>query len=299
MTGSRLRHLEVPVAGGSLHVGIWEPEAEARATIVAIHGVTSSHLAWAWLADAMPDVRIVAPDLRGRGRSAAFARVGGMAAHADDVAAVIDRLGFGPATLVGHSMGGFVAVVAAHRHPDAVGRLLLLDGGVPFAMPAGLHPEEAVQAVLGPTADRLRMRFESEAEYLDFWRAHPAFASTWDATLERYFAYDLVAREDGLAPATSYATTVADTVDLMTGQDVPTALRELPVPATLVTVPLGLTAAPPGLYPPERLTSLETEAPMLNHRRIAGLNHYTLVMSTAGAATVAGLVDEALATTRA
>ncbi|WP_084074746.1 alpha/beta hydrolase [Demequina sp. NBRC 110052] len=299
MTDPRLRHLQVPVVGGSLHVGVWEPEGEASATILAIHGVTSSHLAWAWLAEAMPGVRIVAPDLRGRGRSQGLAGGGGMATHADDVAAVIDALALGPATIVGHSMGGFVAVVTASMHPEVVAGLLLLDGGVPFGVPQGLSPEEAVQAVLGPTADRLRMRFGDEAAYLDFWRAHPAFADTWDARLEEYLRYDLVRCEGDLAPATSYATTVADTVDLMTGSDVPDALRSLAVPATFITVPLGLTAAPPGLYSPERLASLPVEAPTLVHRRLADFNHYTLVMSTAGASAVAGLVEEALAASRA
>ena len=51
---------------GLLHAGIWEPSGTPAGTLVAIHGVTSSHLAFAAVARALPEYRIVAPDLRGR-----------------------------------------------------------------------------------------------------------------------------------------------------------------------------------------------------------------------------------------
>ena len=72
--------------------------------------------------------------------------------------------------------------------------------------------DQLVEAILGPTAARLNLRFSSVAEYLDFWRSHPAFARDWTPELERYLAYDLVsAGEEGLRPATAYATTPVTT----------------------------------------------------------------------------------------
>ena len=41
----------------------------AGAPVLALHGITANHLAWQLVAEALPDLRIVAPDLRGRGRS--------------------------------------------------------------------------------------------------------------------------------------------------------------------------------------------------------------------------------------
>ena len=65
------------------------------------------------LADQLGDaVTLLAPDLRGRGRSSAGGPYG-MAAHADDLMAVLDHAGAADALVVGHSMGGFAAVVAA------------------------------------------------------------------------------------------------------------------------------------------------------------------------------------------
>lgn len=87
MTARTARAVEVPVAGGVLRVGVWDAAPDAP-TILAVHGVTSSHLAWQLLAEELPGVRIVAPDLRGRGQSNALAGPAGMAAHADDLAEI-------------------------------------------------------------------------------------------------------------------------------------------------------------------------------------------------------------------
>jgi pimeloyl-ACP methyl ester carboxylesterase len=55
-----------------------------------------------------------------------------LAAHGEDLVAVLDHAGVERATVVGHSMGGFVAAVAAHRHPERVERLVLVDGSLPL-----------------------------------------------------------------------------------------------------------------------------------------------------------------------
>ena len=45
---------------------------------------------------------------------------------------MLDHLQVDQAVVVGHSMGGFVAVVLAHHHPERVRRLVLIDGGLPL-----------------------------------------------------------------------------------------------------------------------------------------------------------------------
>lgn len=285
--GQTYRTVGVPVAGGDLTVGVWEPADADAPTVVLVHGVTSSHLAWQWLAAALPGVRLIAPDLRGRGRSNELEGAAGMAAHADDLAAVFRALGLAPATIVGHSMGGFVSVVFAHRHPSLVRRLLLIDGGLPLATPDGLSPDELVAAILGPTAERLNRRFADEDDYLEFWRRHPAFSRTGSPELDRYFAYDLVPDGDELRPATRYATTVADTVDLHTGAALGDALKNLAHPVEFVTAPRGLQDEEPGLYPDAQLAAVLAQYPAVRHQRWDGVNHYTVVMSAQGAARVA------------
>jgi 3-oxoadipate enol-lactonase len=50
----------------------------------------------------------------------------------DDVEAAIDKLGLTEVTLVGHSMGGAVALLVAMGRPDLVGRLIVEDVSPPY-----------------------------------------------------------------------------------------------------------------------------------------------------------------------
>jgi len=290
----RYRTVDVPVRGGELRVGVWDvPDADAP-TVVLVHGITSSHLAWQFVVDALPGVRVIAPDLRGRGGSNGLAGPAGMRSHADDLEAVFASLDIAPTLVVGHSMGAFVSVAFAHLYPARVTRLLLIDGGLPLAAPEGLTTDELVAAILGPTAARLSLRFADAGAYLDFWRAHPAFASDWSPELERYLAYDLVRDGDAYRPATSYETTADDTVDLNTGTLMPEALAALRHPAALVTVPRGLQNEEPGLYPVDHLAALLAAYPAVGHSRWEGYNHYTVIMSASGGAAVADLIRREL-----
>lgn len=289
----RYRTLDVPVAGGSLRVAVWDAPRPDAPTVLLVHGVTASHLAWQLVADRLPEVRVVAPDLRGRGRSHPEDASGsepGMAGHAADLVAVLDHLGVDRTLVVGHSMGAFVGLVLADRHPGRVDRLVLVDGGLPLAVPEGLSADEVVQLVLGPTAERLTMRFASVEEYFDFWRRHPAFAGDWSASLERYLAYDLVGEAPDLRPATSYAAMAADTVDLNTGTALVDALARMRHPALLLTAPRGLLDENPGLYEAGRLADMVAELPLLTAREVEDVNHYTITMGDKGAAVVADAV---------
>ncbi|WP_345802943.1 alpha/beta hydrolase [Microbacterium sp. AZCO] len=290
MTGHTYRTLDVPVSGGSLRVGVWDPEGDASADVLVVHGVTASHLAWPFVVERLPGVRVIAPDLRGRGRSNGLAGPAGMAAHAADLAAVLDALDIPRLVVVGHSMGAFVAVVFAHLHPERVARLVLVDGGLPLDVPAGLAPEELVSRILGPTAARLSMRFADAGEYRAFWREHPAFRADWTPELERYLEYDLVPDSDAFRPATSYAVVVDDNTDMNTTTTVPDALAALRHPTVLLTAPRGLMDETPGLYAPEHLARLLAAHHEMRHERVDDRNHYTIVMSEQGADAVAAVV---------
>jgi lipase len=287
------RSRDVAVDAGMLRVGVWGPDSAAR-TVLAVHGVTASHRAWSWLAQAMPDTRLIAADLRGRGRSASLPGPVGMAAHARDLVAVLNDFELDRADVVGHSMGAFVALVLGDRHPERLSRLVLVDGGLPLDLPAGMAPRDAVRHVLGPTAERLTRTFDSVAAYLDFWRAHPAFALDWSPALEEYFAYDLVGQPPTLRPATRIETVEEDSLDQNAGAAVREALEHARVPAALLAAERGLLDELPPLYAPERLTRIAQQHPRLHIEAITGVNHYTIAMSDRGAAAIARVLGGAL-----
>jgi pimeloyl-ACP methyl ester carboxylesterase len=268
----------VPVRGGDLTVGAWGPEGGA--CLIAIHGITASHLTWQLVADALPGVRIVAPDLRGRGRSHALPPPYGMQQHADDVEAVVAALGIERAVVVGHSMGAFVAAVFAAQHPHRVAGLVLVDGGVPFALAPGADRAATIASTLGPSLARLSRTFSSLDEYRAFWRAHPAFAHAWSPSVERYIEYDLV----GDRAATPLAAVAQDSAELFGSPTVDAALAHLPAGTTLLVAPRGLLDQVPGLYAP---TALDAWRGRLRVVTVPGVNHYTIVLAEPGARAVA------------
>jgi lipase len=291
----RYRSVDVAVEGGRMRVGVWDAPADAAPAVLLIHGVTASHLSWPFVAERLPDARVIAPDLRGRGRSNGLEGRAGLHAHARDLVAVLDALGVDRAVVVGHSMGAFVALVLGDLFPERVSRVVLVDGGLPLDLPEGMTADEVIQHVLGPTADRLAMRFATTEAYLDFWRAHPAFRRDWTPELEAYLAYDLVGEEPELRPATSYATLEEDSIDQNSGTAIADALTALRHPTLLLTAERGLLDQVPALYSPDRLPGLLASYPGLRHEAVDDVNHYTIVLSERGADAVAGAVRAELA----
>lgn len=288
------RTADVAVPGGDLRVGVWEPREPIAAgeapAVLLVHGVTASHLSWQLVADRLPDLRLIAPDLRGRGRSNDLGGPAGLAAHARDLVTVLDAQGIDRAIVVGHSMGAFVAMVLGDQFADRVEKIVLVDGGLPLDVPADMPAPEVIRLVLGPTADRLAMRFASVQAYLDFWRVHPAFARDWSPALEAYFAYDLVGAEPALRPATGYATLEEDSIDQNTGSAIGAALTAQRHPTLWLTAERGLLDQLPALYAAERLPDLLRTHPGLGHVAVDDVNHYTIVLSDRGADAVAAAI---------
>ena len=95
--------------------------------VVILHGLLGSARNWATISKHLAGAyRVLAVDLRNHGRSP-WADEMGYEAMAEDVAALIARLELAPAAIVGHSMGGKVAMELALSHGDAVARLVVVD----------------------------------------------------------------------------------------------------------------------------------------------------------------------------
>jgi len=193
---------QLSTVGGEISYTTFGP-ADSENVIFAPHGITANMMTWVGLAESLPDARIVAPDLRGRGRSNSLEGPFGLEQHALDAIELLDSLDIESYHIIGHSMGGFVSVRLAALDPSRVRSVLLVDGGLPLPRPNAVSDQDLVRATLGPAAERLEMVFGSESEYLDFWRAHPAFAETWSELLEQYLRHDLADVAGALKPSAS------------------------------------------------------------------------------------------------
>ncbi|MGF0310288.1 alpha/beta fold hydrolase [Rhodococcus sp. IEGM1428] len=278
----------VPVAGGDLTVGRW---GTGPRTILALHGVTANHACFHALADELgDDFTLLAPDLRGRGGSRDVEGPYGMTSHADDVATVIDMHAQGPVTVVGHSMGGFVAAVLSARYPELVAEVVLVDGGLPLDLGplAALPIEDLISAVIGPAMDRLSTTYLSRDDYIDFWRAHPAMADDWSPYFERYFDTDLIADVGGFRSSCKIDAVVADTESDMRGETVPGALRTITQPVLFLRAPRGL-QNDQSLYAEDVLDTHRDLIPHMQFADIDDVNHYSIVLGK-GAGSVASAV---------
>lgn len=133
--------LRVPAHGMTLNALDWNPAGETP--ILCLHGWMDHARGFDWMIQALPRTRrAVALDFRGHGESDHLAPGAHyqMPSYAVDVECTLDALGWAKAHLVGHSMGGAVALIFAAARPERVLSLTLIENlGTP-----GL-PEEAVR----------------------------------------------------------------------------------------------------------------------------------------------------------
>lgn len=95
--------------------------------VLLIHGYPLSHAMWQPQRAALSaGYRVIAPDLRGHGLSDAPTGPITVDVFADDLAALLDALGIGQATVMGLSMGGYVTMALLRRHPQRIRAVALL-----------------------------------------------------------------------------------------------------------------------------------------------------------------------------
>lgn len=281
----------MPVAGGALHAGRW---GTSGPTVLAVHGITATHLAWAEAARLLPDLTVLAPDLRGRGGSAALPGPYGMAAHVADLVALLDAVDAQRVAVAGHSMGGFIAVALAAAFPDRVAALVLVDGGLPTGRPADPLPPGGIDALLGPAAARLKMTFASREDYRAFWRAHPAVGPIWGPSVQAYVDYDLRGEPPLLHSSCVAEAVRVDGAQIADHAATTAALGRVGVPVTFLRAERGLLDEPAPLYPEALVEPWRTGRMHIQAQTVADTNHYSILMGTPGAAAVAAAVTQAV-----
>jgi len=111
-----------PIVLGAQQTGAGRP-------LVLVHGFPFDAEQWSEQLTTLAERRrVIAVDLRGRGRSTHAPNDDWtLDTHADDVARTLDDLGLARADVVGLSMGGYVAFALLRRHPGKVASLTLID----------------------------------------------------------------------------------------------------------------------------------------------------------------------------
>jgi pimeloyl-ACP methyl ester carboxylesterase len=99
-----------------------------KPALVLLHGLTANGACWRGVANILEkEYDIIMPDARGHGKSTVPGHGYRYEDHANDVTGLINSLRLPPPVLLGHSMGGMTAAVAASRSPELLRGLILAD----------------------------------------------------------------------------------------------------------------------------------------------------------------------------
>ena len=127
------------VAGETVYYVHRRSRRAIRSPLVFIHGAGGSHQLWLYQVRGLPQTTSYALNLPGHGNSTGQGR-DSVAAYAEWLVAFLDAVELEQATLVGHSMGGAIAIDAALHHPERVAGLCLVATGARLRVaPTVLH----------------------------------------------------------------------------------------------------------------------------------------------------------------
>ena len=257
--GIRLRYLDWP--GGA-------------PPMVLLHGLSANANSFAGVAAAglSPRFRVVAPDLRGRGRSDAPPQGYRMADHAADVLGLLDALGLEQVVLGGHSFGAYLAIYIAATAPARVDRLVLLD--------AAMRMNPQVRELIKPSLDRLSVTYPSATAYLDEMRRAPHVDHAWDWAMEGYFRAEIAEGPDGGVRSATSASAIAQALEGVVSEPWPELVAKATQPAVLINAPGPY--GPPGtsaLVPEENARETVEALPHGRYVRVPG-NHLTMLFGS-------------------
>lgn len=152
-------------------------------TVVLIHGMVNSSRHWQAVAERLAsEYRVVAPDLIGHGDSATPRGDHSLGAHASSIRDLLTTIGVERATIVGHSLGGGVAMQFFYQFPQRTERLVLISSGglgrevspllrgavLPGASPLlRLAAHRRLVDAIDGAGGRLRARGSSKGVYLE------------------------------------------------------------------------------------------------------------------------------------
>lgn len=150
--------------------------------LVLLPGITSPAITWAFISERLAAFsRVITLDNRGRGLSSSGQDLSYyLADYADDAAGIIHALGIERPVVLGHSMGGRIAIKLAATAPEVVGRLIIADppvsgpGRRPYPIPLPWYLEgrdlatrgEAMPVAGGPLANWTEEQLALRTEWL-------------------------------------------------------------------------------------------------------------------------------------
>jgi pimeloyl-ACP methyl ester carboxylesterase len=257
--------------GDGIKIRLAEWAGRGRA-ILCIHGITANCRCWDVMASALaPGYRILAMDLRGRGRSDRPASGYSIEHHCRDIAALLDGLGLKRPVIMGHSLGAFISLAFAAHYPERVDRIILVDGGGDLSK----EQMDKVFAGIKPSLDRLGKIFPSTDAYLDMMKQAP-YIQPWSPALETYYRYEITEVRGGVRTNIDpqHIQEEAENVRKMAAASL---YPKIGCRVLILRATEGLLARDDILLPEPVVERMIREIPHARYVDIEGTNHYGIV----------------------
>ena len=277
---------DVDLNGITLRVATWGERTVPERAVLLVHGITASSRSWTLLGPALAAAgcHAIAPDLRGRGRSAKPPHGYGIPFHANDLLSLCDALDLPRVALVGHSLGAQIGLYLAALHPHRIAKLALVDAG-------GKLPPDTYEAI-APALARLGQTYPSIAAYLAAMRA--ATSLHWNDYAEAYYRYDAEQHPDGTVTSTVPAAAIAEDIAANWATRLDALAEHVKAPTLIVRATVGLLGPDRGrVLSREEADRLHGAIPGSRQVEIPATNHYTVITTERFTQEVASFLDAA------
>jgi pimeloyl-ACP methyl ester carboxylesterase len=293
--------------GITINYATWGQFSRSERAVLLIHGVTSNCQAWGITSNsqarkglgpflAKQGWFVIAPDLRGRGKSSKPPHGYGIPYHADDLLSLCDALGLRSVHVVGHSLGAYITIFLAAMHPERVGRIILVDAG-------GKIPDD-VDEFFRRAGERLGQPYDSLDDFMRKMRQTMeqlgVHEDDWKDFWEGYFRYEAEVHADGKVtlrmPQAAFdeeiaVNSLATTIN--TQQQPPKTLTDrIQAPTLIVRAEQGIPGCDPGfVLPQDEAENLQKAIAGSSVEVIPEVNHYRVILSVVFNQKVAAFLD--------
>jgi len=255
--------------GIQIQLAVWEGSGKR---ILSIHGLTANSRFWDCLASALsPAHKVIAMDLRGRGLSEKPPAGYSIEHHCRDILALLNDLGLKRIVLMGHSLGAFISLVFAAKHPQKVDRLILVDGGGKLSESQMAKVFEGIK----PSLDRLGKTFPSFEDYISQMRQAP-FLQPWNSYMEAYFRYEVEEVERGIRSRVPPKAIEEEAANLRK-EDSTQFYSRVSCPTLILRATKGMLAEDDLVLPEDVAERMAREIENVRRVDLEGTNHYTIL----------------------
>lgn len=252
-----------------INAAFWEGSGR---TIICLHGITANCRSWDFIAGKLaPEFRVIGLDLRGRGLSDKPEKGYSADHHIKDILKVMKSLNIEKTVLMGHSLGAFIALVFAVRHPELVEKMILIDG-------AGDLSKEQMNHVLGaikPALDRLKMTFDSADSYIEHMKSAP-YINTWQPEIEAYYRHEIQAAGDRVKPNIN-PDIIIEEADNLGKINCASLYNSVACPVLILKATQGVFSQDDLLLPEDAVEKMVKNIPYATRFDVQGTNHYEII----------------------